>query len=134
MKRFLDLIFVLIGVILLSPILIPIVLITMICILIEDGTPVLYSQKRLGFNQNEFELFKFRSMIKDAEKDTGPVWADKSNDSRLTKTGKFIRKYAIDEIPQLINILKGELSVVGPRPLTPRNFSYYSYIRFTNIG
>ena len=128
MKRFLDLIFVLIGVILLSPILIPMVLITMICILIEDGTPVLYSQKRLGFNQNEFELFKFRSMIKDAEKDTGPVWADKSNDSRLTKTGKFIRKYAIDEIPQLINIFKGDISFVGPRPERPELFNEFSEI------
>ena len=128
MKRLLDLIFVFIGVILFSPILILMVLITMICIIIEDGFPVLYSQKRLGFNQNEFELFKFRSMIKDAEKDTGPVWADKSNDSRLTKTGKFIRKYAIDEIPQLINIFKGDISFVGPRPERPELFNEFSEI------
>ncbi len=128
MKRSLDLIFVFIGVILFSPILIPMVLITIIFIIIEDGFPVLYSQKRLGFNQNEFDLFKFRSMIKDAEKETGPVWADKNNDFRLTKTGKFIRKYAIDEIPQLINIFKGEISFVGPRPERPELFQEFAKI------
>jgi len=128
MKRLLDLIFVFIGVILFSPILIPIVLITMISILIEDGFPVLYSQKRLGFNQNEFELFKFRSMMKAAEKETGPVWASKSDDVRLTKTGKFIRKYAIDEIPQLINIFKGDISFVGPRPERPELFNEFAQI------
>ena len=126
MKRLLDLIFVFIGVILFSPILILMVLITMICIIIEDGFPVLYSQKRLGFNRNEFELFKFRSMIKDAEKETGPVWASKSDDVRLTKTGKFIRKYAIDEIPQLINIFKGDISFVGPRPQVERDVLLYT--------
>ena len=125
MKRLLDLIFVFIGVILFSPILILMVLITMICIIIEDGFPVLYSQKRLGFNRNEFELFKFRSMIKDAEKETGPVWASKSDDVRLTKTGKFIRKYAIDEIPQLINILRGDISIVGPRPERPELYKKF---------
>jgi len=128
MKRLLDLIFVFIGVILFSPILILLVLITMICIIVEDGFPVLYSQKRLGFNRNEFELFKFRSMIKDAEKETGPVWASKSDDVRLTKTGKFIRKYAIDEIPQLINIFKGDISFVGPRPERPELFNEFAHI------
>ena len=125
MKRLLDIIFVFIGVILFSPILILMVLITMICIIIEDGFPVLYSQKRLGFNRNEFELFKFRSMIKDAEKETGPVWASKSDDVRLTKTGKFIRKYAIDEIPQLINILRGDISIVGLRPERPELYKKF---------
>ena len=128
MKRLLDLIFVFIGVILFSPILITMVLITMIFIIIEDGFPVLYSQKRLGFNQNEFDLFKFRSMIKNAEKETGPVWADKGKDFRLTKTGKFIRKYAIDEIPQLINIFKGDISFVGPRPERPELFQEFAKI------
>ena len=126
MKRSLDLIFVFIGVILFSPILIPMVLITMIFIIIEDGFPVLYSQKRLGFENKEFDLYKFRSMIKDAEKNTGPVWADKNNDPRLTKTGKFIRKYALDEIPQLFNILKGDISLVGPRPERPELFHKFS--------
>ena len=126
MKRLLDLIFVFIGVILFSPILIPMIIIIGICIIIEDGFPVLYSQKRLGFENKEFDLYKFRSMIKDAEKNTGPVWADKNNDPRLTKTGKFIRKYALDEIPQLFNILKGDISLVGPRPERPELFHKFS--------
>ena len=126
MKRLLDLIFVFIGVILFSPILIPMIIIIGICIIIEDGFPVLYSQKRLGFENKEFDLYKFRSMIKDAEKNTGPVWADKNNDPRLTKIGKFIRKYALDEIPQLFNILKGDISLVGPRPERPELFHEFS--------
>ena len=98
----------------------------MICIIIEDGFPVFYSQKRLGVLNNKFNLYKFRSMVKDAEKHTGPVWADKDNDPRLTKTGKFIRKYALDEIPQLFNILKGDISLVGPRPERPELFYKFS--------
>ena len=92
MKRLLDLIFVLSGIILFSPIIIPVSLFTVICIIIEDGFPVFYSQTRLGVANNKFNLYKFRSMVKDAEKHTGPVWADKDNDPRFTKTGKFIRK------------------------------------------
>tara|TARA_B100000745_G_C20096581_1_gene374944 strand:+ start:35 stop:646 length:612 start_codon:yes stop_codon:yes gene_type:complete len=126
MKRLLDLIFVFTGIILFFPIIIPLILITIIFIIIEDGFPVLYSQKRLGFNSKEFDLLKFRSMIKDAEKATGPIWADKNNDPRLTRTGKFIRKYAIDEIPQLLNIIKGDISLVGPRPERPELFHKFS--------
>ena len=126
MKRLLDLIFVLLGIVLFSPIIITVSLITVICIIIEDGFPVFYSQKRLGVLNNKFNLYKFRSMVKDAEKHTGPVWADKDNDPRLTKTGKFIRKYALDEIPQLFNILKGDISLVGPRPERPELFNEFS--------
>ena len=126
MKRLLDLIFVLSGIILFSPIIISVSLFTVICIIIEDGFPVFYSQKRLGVLNNKFNLYKFRSMVKDAEKHTGPVWADKDNDPRLTKTGKFIRKYALDEIPQLFNILKGDISLVGPRPERPELFNEFS--------
>ena len=126
MKRLLDLIFVLSGIILFSPIIIPVSLFTVICIIIEDGFPVVYSQTRLGVANNKFNLYKFRSMVKDAEKHTGPVWADKDNDPRLTKTGKFIRKYALDEIPQLFNILKGDISLVGPRPERPELFNEFS--------
>jgi len=126
MKRLLDLIFVLSGIILFSPIIIPVSLFTVICIIIEDGFPVFYSQTRLGVANNKFNLYKFRSMVKDAEKHTGPVWADKDNDPRLTKTGKFIRKYALDEIPQLFNILKGDISLVGPRPERPELFYKFS--------
>ena len=126
MKRLLDLIFVLSGIILFSPIIISVSLFTVICIIIEDGFPVIYSQTRLGVANNKFNLYKFRSMVKDAEKHTGPVWADKYNDPRFTKTGKFIRKYALDEIPQLFNILKGDISLVGPRPERPELFNEFS--------
>jgi len=64
---------------------------------------------------DEYKIFKFRSMKKNAEENTGPVWADK-DDPRITKIGKFLRKYWLDEIPQFINVLKGEMSLVGPRP------------------
>ena len=126
MKRLLDLILVLIGVILFSPAITLIVLITIICIIAEDGFPVFYSHKRLGLKNKEFVLYKFRSMVKDAENNTGPVWAEKDNDPRLTKTGKFIRKYALDEIPQLFNILRGDISIVGPRPERPELFHQFS--------
>ena len=126
MKRLLDLIFVLSGIILFSPIIIIVSLIIIICIVIEDGFPVFYSQTRLGVASNKFNLYKFRSMVKDAEKHTGPVWADKDNDPRFTKTGKFIRKYALDEIPQLFNILTGDISLVGPRPERPELFNEFS--------
>ncbi len=76
--------------------------------------PVIYSQERLGMNKKKFKMLKFRSMIIDAEKD-GPQLSTK-NDQRITSWGRMMRKWKIDEIPQLINVLKGDMSVVGPRP------------------
>ncbi len=76
--------------------------------------PVIYTQKRLGKDGKEFEIYKFRTMIADAEKD-GAVWA-KRDDERVTPFGAFLRKTHLDEIPQFLNILKGDMSVVGPRP------------------
>ena len=77
--------------------------------------PVFYQQSRVGMDNREFHMLKFRSMVQDAEDKTGPVWA-KANDPRVTKIGKFLRRSSIDELPQLINVLKGEMSLVGPRP------------------
>ncbi|MBU2472300.1 MAG: sugar transferase [Bacteroidetes bacterium] len=74
-----------------------------------------FKQERVGKNGFTFNLYKFRSMIKDAEKKTGPVWAVK-DDKRITRIGKFLRKARLDEIPQFINVLKGQMSLVGPRP------------------
>jgi len=84
---------------------------------LEDRGPVFYSQERVGKNGRIFKALKFRSMIKKAEKD-GPVQAVE-NDPRVTKIGKFMRKMAMDELPQLFNIFKGDMSFVGPRALRP---------------
>ncbi|WP_394200787.1 sugar transferase [Shewanella waksmanii] len=98
----------------LSIVALPVCLITAIAIKFESKGPVLYRQKRVGQYNDQFEVIKFRSMRTDAEK-SGAQWASK-NDSRVTKVGKFIRKTRIDELPQIINILKGEMSIIGPRP------------------
>ncbi len=96
----------------------PITIITAILIKLETPGPVIFKQERVGLNGKIFNIYKFRSMVQDAEKKTGPVWAGK-NDPRVTKVGKFIRKVRIDEIPQMVNVLKGEMSLVGPRPERP---------------
>ena len=89
-------------------------LLTGFLIKLESKGPIFFKQKRTGQFNIEFDVFKFRSMCINAEKD-GAKWAQK-NDSRVTKVGAFIRKTRIDEIPQLINVLKGEMSIIGPRP------------------
>jgi len=88
-------------------------------ILFEDGLPVFYLQERVGKDGKIFRGIKFRSMIKDAEKDTGPVQAVE-NDPRVTRVGRILRATAMDELPQLVNILKGDMSFVGPRALRPK--------------
>ena len=93
----------------------PIMLLVALAIKIEDGGPVFYKQERVTLNDKPFYVTKFRSMIVDAEKYTGAVLAA-DNDPRITKVGKFIRATRLDELPQLLNILKGDMSVVGPRP------------------
>lgn len=93
----------------------PLIFLTAIIIKLDSKGPVLFSQERVGENHKPYMVHKFRSMRSDAEKETGPVWA-KENDDRITRIGHFIRKWRIDEIPQLWNVLKGEMSFVGPRP------------------
>lgn len=110
-KRLCDIFFSLLGFILASPFM----LITAIAIKLEDGGPVFFRQKRVTYGGKEFEILKFRSMIVDAEKDGKPHPAGE-NDDRITKVGKIIRPTRIDELPQLINILIGDMSIVGPRP------------------
>lgn len=92
----------------------PFMLITAVCIKLEDGGPVFYRQKRVTLNGREFDILKFRSMIVDAEKQGYKPAATK--DTRITRTGRVIRATRIDETPQLLNILKGDMSIVGPRP------------------
>ncbi|MDT8997963.1 TIGR03013 family PEP-CTERM/XrtA system glycosyltransferase [Paucibacter sp. APW11] len=93
----------------------PIMLLTAIAVVLESRGPVFYTQERVGLNGMVFKVIKFRSMRTDAEKDGKPVWATK-NDDRVTRVGRFIRKVRIDELPQLMNVLRGEMSLVGPRP------------------
>jgi len=88
-----------------------------LAIYIETGRPIFFRQSRIGYKGAEFELLKFRSMVQDAEKD-GPRWASRE-DSRVTKVGRFLRNTRLDEIPQLFNVLGGEMSLVGPRPERP---------------
>ncbi|WP_419742076.1 sugar transferase [Paraclostridium dentum] len=113
-KRILDIISSLLGLI----IGLPIMMIVAIFIKIEDRGPIFYTQERLGKDEKKFLVYKMRSMRIDAEKHGGAQWAQK-DDPRITKIGKFIRKTRIDEIPQLFNILKGDMSLIGPRPERP---------------
>ena len=111
--RVLDIIIGIVGLV----ISIPILIIFGIMIKKEDGGPIFYKQDRLGKDGKVIFIYKLRSMRVDAEKN-GAVWAEK-NDPRITKVGRFIRKTRIDEIPQFLNILKGEMSIIGPRPERP---------------
>jgi sugar transferase (PEP-CTERM system associated) len=96
----------------------PLMLLTALAIWLEDGAPVFYSQERVGKDGRVFKVLKFRSMFKNAEKNGTPQWASK-NDPRITRVGNIIRKLRIDELPQILNVLKGEMSFVGPRPERP---------------
>jgi exopolysaccharide biosynthesis polyprenyl glycosylphosphotransferase len=96
----------------------PIMAITALLIKLESPGPMLYRQERVGQANKTFFVTKFRSMRTDAEKDGKPQWAT-TNDSRVTRVGNVIRKLRIDELPQLFNVLKGEMSLVGPRPERP---------------
>ncbi len=113
-KRVIDIFLSLTAIILLFPL----YLVTVLLIKGTSRGPVLFTQTRVGKDGRLFKIYKFRTMRVDAEKETGPVWAAR-NDPRLIPTGKIIRKAHLDEIPQFINVLKGEMSVIGPRPERP---------------
>jgi len=113
LKRLFDIIFSLFGLIVTSLILI----IVAFLVKLSSPGPVFYRGERVGKNGKPFKIFKFRSMIEGAEELGGPSTA--ADDPRLTKIGKFLKKYQLDELPQLINVLKGEMSLVGPRPEVP---------------
>lgn len=111
----------------------PIIVFTAILIVIESGLPIFYRQQRVGESGKKFDILKFRSMRKDAEKDGKPMWASR-NDTRTTRIGHIIRRTRIDELPQIINVLKGDMSFVGPRPERPffveelgQKINYYEY-------
>ncbi|MBQ2687942.1 MAG: sugar transferase [Clostridia bacterium] len=110
-KRGADILISLLGLIILSPVL----AITALCIKIDSKGSVIFKQKRLGKDGKVFEILKFRSMCVGAEHTGSGVYSGKG-DARVTKVGKFIRATSIDELPQLVNILKGDMSIIGPRP------------------
>ena len=129
-KRLIDIIGSLIGLILASPIL----AVVGILIKLESKGPVIFSQTRVGLNGNEFKMYKLRSMVVNAEElkkklegqneMSGPMFKIK-DDPRITKVGKFIRKTSIDELAQLVNVLKGDMSLVGPRPSLPKEVEQF---------
>ena len=113
-KRIIDTILSILALLVLSPL----CLFAALLIKLASKGPIFFSQTRVGKNGTLFEIYKFRTMTVDAEKETGPIWA-KSNDNRLIPCGQFLRKTHIDEIPQFINVIKGDMSIVGPRPERP---------------
>lgn len=128
-KRSMDIILSILGIVVLSPV----CLVVAIAILVEDGRPVFFTQVRIGKDKKEFMMYKFRSMYRNAEelhekmkKESGQQevsfkLSDKE-DPRVLKVGYYLRKFSIDELPQLINIIKGDMSLVGPRPLPKYEF------------
>jgi lipopolysaccharide/colanic/teichoic acid biosynthesis glycosyltransferase len=120
LKRIFDLVLSAIGLLLSMPIMIPIA----IWIKIDSSGSIFFRQTRVGQFGKEFKIYKFRTMITQAEKIGAQITIGK--DPRITRSGEFLRKYKLDEIPQLINVLKGEMSFVGPRPEVPRYVALYS--------
>jgi exopolysaccharide biosynthesis polyprenyl glycosylphosphotransferase len=118
----------------------PMMVATAIAVRLDSAGPILFKQERVGCDGVPFTVFKFRSMRADAEAKTGAVWASE-NDPRITRSGRFIRKTRLDELPQLINILVGDMSLVGPRPERPvfvqdlsQKIPYYSQRHIVKPG
>lgn len=141
LKRLIDIVGSLVGLILLSPLMLGVAL----AIRMETPGAVIYRQERIGFRGRRFYMYKFRSMRQDADQlftqlaeqnETNGGMFKMFNDPRVTRVGRFIRKYSIDELPQLYNVLKGDMSLVGPRPPIVRELAHYSgwhYFRFATL-
>jgi len=117
-KRVIDIIISFLMLVMLSPI----ILIIAIAIKVDSKGPAFFLQERTGKGGKNFKIFKFRTMVVETEKD-GKVL---NHDERMTRVGEFIRKTSLDEIPQLINVLKGEMSIIGPRPWIPEYYKYFN--------
>ena len=124
-KRLLDVIIAMLAVIILSPLMI----VTAMAVKLESDGPVIFKQERLGLNGKVFKIFKFRSMCQGAEHTGSGVYSG-ADDDRVTKVGKFIRATSIDELPQLFNIIKGDMSFIGPRP--PLTYHPWNLEEYTN--
>ncbi|MFW5486989.1 MAG: sugar transferase [Desulfovibrio sp.] len=130
LKRMLDIFGALVGLVVLSPVF----LLTLLAVWMDDRSPIFYSQTRVGLNGRHFRILKFRSMHRNADEHLGRLAADRSeditfkmkHDPRVTRVGRIIRKLSIDELPQLYNVLRGEMSLVGPRPALPAEVARYT--------
>lgn len=120
LKRMFDLLVSSTGLLVLSPLL----LLLALWIKLDSEGPAFYRGVRVGWRGKRFRIFKFRTMVVDADRIGGPSTSD--DDSRITRVGRFLRKYKLDELPQLIDVLKGEMSLVGPRPEVPQEVSLYT--------
>lgn len=140
-KRIIDVALSLTTIIIFSPVLILLI----ILIKLDSKGPAIFKQARVGLKGKQFYMYKFRSMVEDAEEKfehvkslnhTNPIMFKAKKDPRITKVGKFIRRYSLDELPQVFNVLKGEMSLVGPRPPLPRelkNYKHWHYVRFSKM-
>ena len=117
-KRPFDLALIAVAFVLLLPLWLTVAVAVPLAIRLEDGGRVFYAQRRVGRDGRVFKMLKFRSMVEDAERQTGPVLAA-VRDDRTTRVGRVLRRFHLDEVPQLVNILKGDMSLVGPRPERP---------------
>ena len=120
MKRLVDVVLSLAALLLLSALLVA----TALAVWLDDGRPVLFRQARIGRGGREFGMYKFRSMVRDAAS-IGP-WQTAERDPRITRVGRFIRRTSLDELPQLLNVLRGDMSLVGPRPDVPAQRALYT--------
>jgi lipopolysaccharide/colanic/teichoic acid biosynthesis glycosyltransferase len=120
MKRGLDIAVSLLALLALAPLL----LASALAVALDSGRPVLFRQTRVGLHGRPFGMFKFRSMVKDADR-TGPYFT-RAHDSRITRVGRWLRRTSLDELPQLFNVLTGDMSLVGPRPDLPAQRSRYT--------
>ena len=120
MKRLVDIVGSLVALALLSPVM----LLAALAVWLDDGRPVFFRQTRVGMGGQTFGMFKFRTMVRNAAA-IGP-WHTASDDPRITRTGRFLRRSSIDELPQILNVLRGEMSLVGPRPDVPAQEALYT--------
>ena len=120
MKRAFDILLSLFALALLSPVL----LLTALAVFVDSGRPILFKQRRVGLGGREFGMYKFRSMVQGAAA-IGPYFTS-AGDPRITRVGRFIRRTSLDELPQLLNVLRGDMSLVGPRPDVPAQRGLYS--------
>ncbi len=127
MKRLFDIISSLVGLIFISPIF----LVVPILIKLNSKGPVFFKQWRFGKGGKQFKIFKFRTMVQDADKVGSLITA--GNDRRITGIGKLLRRYEIDELPTLINVLKGDMSIVGPRPEVPKYLRHYDNLKYREV-
>ena len=129
MKRFIDLVLSVIALILISPLFIPIIIV----LLLTGEHYVFYTHDRVGFKGKTFKLIKFSTMLKDSP-NLGTKDITVRNDPRVFPFGRFLRKTKINELPQILNVIKGDMSIIGPRPLTHRNFNFYPEEAKNNIS